>query len=148
MITVTAAILTKDSKIFIARRNSETKHAGKWEFPGGKMEQDESAEQCLSREIKEEFSINIIVNEFFAESIHEYENTKIRLLAYRITWVSGKMIPKDHDRLAWVPPDKLLDYDLLPADNKGNKIVDALGDVKKVADADPWAKFDNTKGAK
>ena len=116
MITVTAAVLSKGNKIFLARRNSESKHAGKWEFPGGKMEQGESVEQCLIREIKEEFSINIAVNEFFTESIHEYEDAKIRLLAYRITWVSGKMIPKDHDRLAWVPPDKLLDYDLLPAD--------------------------------
>ena len=35
---------------------------------------------------------------------------------YRITWVSGKMAPKDHDRIAWVSPDKLLEYDLLPAD--------------------------------
>ena len=116
MITVTAAILTKDNKIFLARRNSETKHAGKWEFPGGKMEHGESGEQCLSREIREEFSINITVDEFFAESIHEYENAKIRILAYRITWVSGKMVPKDHDRIAWVSPDKLLEYDLLPAD--------------------------------
>jgi 8-oxo-dGTP diphosphatase len=116
MITVSAAILTKDNKVFLARRNLETKHAGKWEFPGGKMEQDESGEQCLSREIKEEFSINITVNEFFAESIHEYEHAKIRLLAYRISWVSGKMVPKDHDRIAWVSPDKLLEYDLLPAD--------------------------------
>ena len=116
MITVTAAILFKDNKIFLARRNSETKHAGKWEFPGGKMEQGESVEQCLTREIKEEFSINITVNEFFAESIHEYEHAKIRLLAYRITWVSGKMALKDHDRIAWVSPDRLLEYDLLPAD--------------------------------
>ena len=116
MITVTAAILSKDNKILLARRNSKTKHAGKWEFPGGKMEQDESGKQCLSREIKEEFSIDITVNEFFAESIHEYEHAKIRLLAYRITWVSGKMAPKDHDRIAWVSPDKLLEYDLLPAD--------------------------------
>jgi len=116
MITVTAAILFKDNKIFLARRNSRIKHAGKWEFPGGKMEQGENAEQCLSREIKEEFSINITVNEFFAESIHEYEHAKIRLLAYRITWVSGKMVPKDHDRIAWVSADKLLEYDLMPAD--------------------------------
>lgn len=64
MITVTAAILAKDNKIFLARRKSESKHAGKWEFPGGKIEQDESAEQCLAREIKEEFSIDITVNDF------------------------------------------------------------------------------------
>jgi len=48
MITVTAAVLFKDNKIFLARRNSESKHAGKWEFPGGKMEQGESVEQNKS----------------------------------------------------------------------------------------------------
>ncbi len=116
MITVTAAILIKDNKIFLARRNSESKHPGKWEFPGGKKERGESVEQGLYREIKEEFSINISVNEFFAESIYEYEHSKIRLIAYRTTWVSGKMVLKDHDRIAWVSPDKLLEFDLLPAD--------------------------------
>jgi 8-oxo-dGTP diphosphatase len=107
---------SKTIKFSLPDETQRIKHAGKWEFPGGKMEQDENAEQCLSREIKEEFSINITVNEFFAESIHEYEHAKIRLLAYRITWVSGKMALKDHDRIAWVSPDKLLEYDLLPAD--------------------------------
>ena len=80
------------------------------------MERGESAEQCLSREIKEEFSINITVNEFFAESISEYGHYKVRLLAYRASWVSGKMVLKDHDRISWVSPDRLLEYDLLPAD--------------------------------
>ena len=116
MIKVTAAILIKDNKIFLARRNSDTKHAGKWEFPGGKVERGESAEQCLSREIKEEFSINITVNEFFAESIYEYGHAKVRLVAYRAAWVSGKMVLKDHDRIAWVSLDKLLEYNLLAAD--------------------------------
>ncbi len=116
MITVTAAILCIDNKILLARRNSGSRHAGKWEFPGGKVEPGESPEECLAREIREEFTIDVEVNEFFAESVHDYDHGKIRLLSYCVSWKTGEMVPKDHDQVAWVSPDKLLEYDLLPAD--------------------------------
>lgn len=116
MITVTAAILSKNNKILIARRKPDIKHAGKWEFPGGKVKPGESPEQCLIREIKEEFAIDICINEFFCESIYQYDHGRIQLLAFHVTWERGEMSPKDHDRLEWVPPDLLTAFDLLPAD--------------------------------
>ncbi len=57
MITVTCAICEKDKKILIARRAADQKLAGKWEFPGGKVEDGESPEECLKRELEEEFGI-------------------------------------------------------------------------------------------
>ena len=59
IVKVTAAMLVKDDKIIIARRGPDDKLADKWEFPGGKIEIDETPEQCLKREIKEEFDIDV-----------------------------------------------------------------------------------------
>ena len=58
---VTAAILINDEKIIIAKRKATDKLPNKWEFPGGKIEKNETAEQCLKREIKEEFDIVVSV---------------------------------------------------------------------------------------
>ena len=64
---VTAAILIKDGNILIAKRKSSDKLADKWEFPGGKIEKNETPEQCLIREIKEEFGIDVKVGEYLGE---------------------------------------------------------------------------------
>ncbi len=61
MTTVTCAIIEKDGKILIARRASDQNLAGKWEFPGGKVEDGESPEECLKRELEEEFGIQVEV---------------------------------------------------------------------------------------
>jgi 8-oxo-dGTP diphosphatase len=64
IVKVTAAILVKDNKIIIAKRGSDDRLANKWEFPGGKIEINETPEQCLKREMKEEFDIDVSVGEY------------------------------------------------------------------------------------
>jgi len=64
MIEVTAAIIEDGDKFLIARRAKGKNLAGYWEFPGGKIEAGETAEACLSRELNEEFQINVSVNNF------------------------------------------------------------------------------------
>ncbi|MGA9537439.1 MAG: NUDIX domain-containing protein [Desulfobacterales bacterium] len=59
IIKVTAAILEKDGRILIDQRNSKYHLAGKWEFPGGKIEAGETPEECLARELNEEFEIEV-----------------------------------------------------------------------------------------
>ncbi len=61
MTTVTCAIIEREGKILIARRAADQKLAGKWEFPGGKVEAGESPEECLKRELEEEFGIQVEV---------------------------------------------------------------------------------------
>ena len=65
---VTAAILIKDNRILIAKRRINDKLAGNWEFPGGTIEYEETPEECLRREMKEEFDIDVTVGEYFGES--------------------------------------------------------------------------------
>jgi 8-oxo-dGTP diphosphatase len=113
---VTAAIILKDNKVLITQRAPDEKMAGKWEFPGGKIEQGETPQQCLSREINEELEVSVEVLDFFGESIYRYEYGEIRLLAYFCRWVSGDFILHVHSRLEWVGRDELSAFDFTPAD--------------------------------
>jgi len=108
MIEVVAAFLVHADKVLIARRKDPPQLAGRWEFPGGKVEPGEKPEESLVREMEEEFGIRIAVGAFGADSFH--------IRAYRATWLSGQIVPVAHDRYAWAGPEDLLAYDLLPAD--------------------------------
>jgi len=116
MIKVAAAFLIHDEKVFIARRAPSHPLAGKWEFPGGKVEAGESVRACLARELAEEFGIKVAVGAFAAEAIHRREKKTFHILVHRTFWLAGDIVPVDHDRWAWAGPDELLEYDLLPAD--------------------------------
>ncbi len=85
MTTVTCAIIEKEGKILIARRAIDQKLAGKWEFPGGKIEDGESPEECLKRELEEEFVIQTDVGEFITSNKHHYDHISIELLAFHAT---------------------------------------------------------------
>lgn len=113
---VTAAILIKDTKILIAKRKADDHQANKWEFPGGTVEQNESPEACLKREMKEEFGIEVTIGEYIGESIYPYSHGAIKLLAYRAHWESGKIALKDHADYRWVSSEQLTEYDFAPAD--------------------------------
>ncbi len=113
---VTAAILINNGKVLIAKRGSSDKLANKWEFPGGKIESNETPEECLRREIKEEFQIDITVGQFLGESVYCYEQGVIQLLAFHSVWVTGEISPTVHDDYQWVFPHELINYDFLPAD--------------------------------
>jgi 8-oxo-dGTP diphosphatase len=116
MIKVAAAFLIHDKKVFIARRAPSRPLAGKWEFPGGKVETDESVQVCLARELAEEFGIKVAVGAFVAQALHQRDNETFHILAHRAAWLAGDFVPVDHDRWAWAGPDDLLEYELLPAD--------------------------------
>ena len=70
MINVTAAIMERNGKIFIAKRSSNSRLPNKWEFPGGKVEVGETPEQCLRRELKEEFDIEVTIGDFVGSNIY------------------------------------------------------------------------------
>lgn len=113
---VTAALLLKDGKCLIARRPAHDPLAGFWEFPGGKIEANETNEACLAREMREEFGINVQVGKFFMDSTCTYECGCIHLLAYWAKWLNGDMVLRAHDAIAWVDQKTIMEYKLLPAD--------------------------------
>ena len=113
---VTAAIIIKGQNVLIARRAPGEKHAGSWEFPGGKVEPGETPEACLKRELEEEFGIEAEVQEYISSSLYEYPQGTIRLLAYQVKIHQEEIQLRVHDRYEWVGVTQLLNYELLPAD--------------------------------
>lgn len=113
---VTAAVLEKGGRILLARRKPGAALAGKWEFPGGKLEPGETPQVCLRRELAEEFGVDTEIGAFVCSSVFEYKHAKIELLVYRARHVAGDFKPVDHDQLAWVTLADLDKYDLSSAD--------------------------------
>jgi 8-oxo-dGTP diphosphatase len=116
MQTVTAAILIRDEKVFIGQRKSGKQMANLWEFPGGKLEEGETPQECLVREMREEFGIEVATREYFGESLYHYEHGAIRLLAYLVDWTGGEMKSIDHQDCRWVAFNDLEGYEFVPAD--------------------------------
>jgi len=100
----------------IARRPATDRLANKWEFPGGKVEEGESPEACLARELNEELGIEVRIGSFLGESCYHYEHISIRLLAYRVCWIAGDLHPRVHDEIRWVSLDQLDHHEFAPAD--------------------------------
>ena len=115
-IRVTAAVLSKDRKVLIARRGPGGQQPNRWEFPGGKVEPGESARQCLKRELKEEFEIVVTVGEYLGSSFYRYEFGVIELMAFRVRWKGGAMTLREHRAIRWVAAEEICDYDFSPAD--------------------------------
>jgi 8-oxo-dGTP diphosphatase len=115
-ISVTAAVLEKDGRILIARRKRGDRLEDKWEFPGGKIEEGETPEICLRRELQEEFGVDVVVGGFVGRSRHSYPHVEIDLLAYRATHVSGDFELYDHEEILWVDPADFHRYDFSAAD--------------------------------
>ena len=106
-IPVTAAIIEKDGRILIARRKNA--YMGyHWEFPGGKLEDNETLEECLKREIWEELGITIGVGRLISSRKHVINcQAAIIHYAYLAEYVSGDITLTDHDEIAWVRPEDL-----------------------------------------
>ncbi|GIM27344.1 NUDIX hydrolase [Clostridium polyendosporum] len=116
MKNVTAAVIIKNNKILICQRSLSDKLSGKWEFPGGKIEEGELPEECLIREIKEELDIHIEVGEKLGENIYDYSYDSINLIAYFATWKSGDIKLNVHNDYKWVTKDDIKEYDFAEAD--------------------------------
>ena len=113
---VTAAIIFKDGHVLITRRKPDEKLPGYWEFPGGKIEKDETPQQCIERELFEELGIKSKAGKIIAESEYHYEHGSFKLLAILTTVVENNFSLKVHDKVEWVPLFSLLTYNLAPAD--------------------------------
>ena len=111
-----AIIKNKYEKVLIAQRSSAMSLPLKWEFPGGKVEQAETAEQCLIRELKEELNITVEIVRLVGSHIHKYPNLLIKLIAFECTIVSGEIVLAEHVDFKWVSIENLLGLDLADAD--------------------------------
>lgn len=118
MITVACAIIMYEGKILITQRGPQMKHPLKWEFPGGKLETNETSEQCIRREILEELNISISLVKQLNTVIHDYGTVKISLIPFLAEYKSGSIILKEHIQYLWVTPRELHQLDWVEADVK------------------------------
>jgi 8-oxo-dGTP diphosphatase len=115
-IKVVCGIIWKDSQVFIARRSPEKSMGGYWEFPGGKVEENEKEEVALERELKEELDMEVNVGEYIGHTVHPSENVFIELIAYSCEFIAASYQLSAHDAYKFVKPSELLNYKMAPAD--------------------------------
>ena len=106
----------KDGAILVVRRAPGEKLSGYWEFPGGKVEPDETDQECLRRELEEELGIDVEVGDFIEESHYVYDHGEFLLRAFDVTQLTREIKLHVHDELAWLAPDQLTSMKLAPAD--------------------------------
>ena len=115
-VRVTAAVIRDGDAVLLARRKAGTHLAGLWEFPGGKIEEGETARESLARELFEELAVRADVGDLVARNRHRYPHTEIELIAYEVRVSEAIESSTSHDSLRWVPQSDLLTYRLAPAD--------------------------------
>ena len=116
IIPVTCALIFSEGKVLATRRSQTMDLPGKWEFPGGKVEEDESPEECLKREIQEELSIEIEIFEKLSPADFTYPKKTIRLIPMAAYWTGGQIHLAEHDQFLWLEKKDLLSLDWAPAD--------------------------------
>lgn len=116
MIEVCCAILVKGSEILAVQRGPESSHPWKWEFPGGKVSSQETAEQCIVREIEEELKIRIEILKPLLSVEFDYGKGPLRLMPFVCKVLSGEMILTEHVAQKWFLIDQWADMDWLEAD--------------------------------
>jgi len=118
MITVVAAVIERDDRrLLIGQRRKDDTSPLKWEFPGGKMEDGETPEMALARELREELGVRLERAVEIGRLRHQYANRpqqlEIRFFAVKVR--QGEMVPRPFEQIAWVLPRELGNYDFLAA---------------------------------
>lgn len=118
ILEVCCSIIEESDKMYAFRRGGGMKMPGKWEFPGGKVEADESAESALHRELLEELQIKIEILERMEAVHHEYPEFTIHLIPFRVRILEGTIQLIEHDAFQLGNISELKDLDWADADRK------------------------------
>lgn len=121
-IKVVAAIIQTATRIFATQRGYGEFKDG-WEFPGGKVEEGETPQEALCREIREELDTEIEVGELFDTVEYDYETFHLSMQCFLCTVKEGNLVLKEHEAARWLTKEELFSVDWLPAD---------LGLIKKL----------------
>jgi 8-oxo-dGTP diphosphatase len=113
---VACAIIEQNGKVLAAQRSERMSLPLKWEFPGGKINEDESVSECLKREVLEELGIEVMIHEPYPEVTYSYPAFMVTLYPYRCTISAGEIVVHEHKAIAWTMPEELLGLDWADAD--------------------------------
>ena len=118
MIDVTAAIIHNGQKLLICQRPKGKRCEMLWEFPGGKIEAEETSEECLLRECQEELGVTIEAEYFLQKVEYEYPEITVIIHFYICKLIDGEPTCIEHNDIRWLTLDEILNLPLCPADNK------------------------------
>jgi mutator protein MutT len=115
-IDVAAGLIFREGRLLITQRHHESHLGGLWEFPGGKREANETFEECLQRELREELGVTVAVHELLQTVEHSYPEKTVRLQFFRCSITDGEPSAMDCHDLAWITADELESYNFPAAD--------------------------------
>ncbi|HET7505195.1 MAG TPA: (deoxy)nucleoside triphosphate pyrophosphohydrolase [Kofleriaceae bacterium] len=119
VIRVVAAVIEHEGRYLITQRNANAVLPLLWEFPGGRVEGEESETHALLREVKGRIGVEVIVGPKLGEHVHEYTAYQVQLTMYSCRLpVEARPYPATVADLRWVTSREFLDYDFPPADEK------------------------------
>ena len=116
IIDVAAALVFRQCKLLITQRPAGSHLAGLWEFPGGKLESNESFEQCLIRELQEELGIEVSVGQLLESVVHSYTEKTVQLKFFQCRWVNREPRPLGCQDFRWITSGELGHYQFPAAD--------------------------------
>jgi len=116
MIDVSCAIIIQNNLILCVQRGSGRHLAGKWEFPGGKVHEGETAEDSVVREVREELDLTVEVLRSLPVAVHSYPDKVVRLLPFICRITGGIFHLHEHQAFQWLGPDELDRLDWCEAD--------------------------------
>lgn len=117
LVEVAVGVIMRDGKVFLTKRAQDVHQAGKWEFPGGKKEANESIEQALCRELHEEVGIDVSEPQHLLTIEHDYSDKSVRLVVFVAADFSNEPESKEGLLSQWVPVGDLENIDF-PEANK------------------------------
>ena len=112
VLDVACAIIEHNGMVLAVRRSEKMKQALLWEFPGGKLEPNEKAADCIVREIEEELSITVQIK----RELRSQESNGIRLIPFICSWKKGSLFLQEHKEAKWLPAHELPHLAWCPAD--------------------------------
>ena len=122
-IDVVATIIKSEDYYLLAKRNKDKYMGLKWEFPGGKVEQNESFKKALSREILEELNVNIEIHKKVAEERYQDEEINITLHYYMCSLIDNDIVLSEHEAIEWVKKQDFLKYEFVPGDGDITSLI-------------------------
>ena len=122
-VDVVAAIIKSEDYYLLAKRNKDKYMGLKWEFPGGKVEQNETFKEALSREILEELNVNIEIHKKVAEERYQDEEINIVLHYYMCSLIDNDIVLSEHEAIEWVKKQDFLKYEFVPGDGDITSLI-------------------------
>lgn len=116
MTEVVAAIIWDKEKFMICQRPANKMRGLLWEFVGGKVEAEETKEQALIRECREELGITLSVGKKYMETVHEYPDITVHLTLFEAVVADGTPQKLEHSDIRWITVEDIPKYDFCPAD--------------------------------